>query len=50
MNAALRTRRALTLWALLGLLSFCFLPWYFLQQGSLAVAMPRVWGGPETAS
>ncbi len=50
MNAALRTRRALTLWALLGLLSFCFLPWYFLQQGSLAEAMPRVWGGPETAS
>jgi iron(III) transport system permease protein len=50
MNAGLRTRRALTLWALLGLLSFCFLPWYFLQQGSLAEAMPHIFGGPETAS
>ncbi|NDD02050.1 MAG: iron ABC transporter permease, partial [Betaproteobacteria bacterium] len=50
MNAALRTQRALALWALLGLLSFGFLPWYFLQQGSLAAAMPSVWAGPETAS
>ena len=50
MNAALRTQRALTLWALLGLLSFVLLPWYFLQKGSLLEAMPQVWAGPETAS
>ena len=50
MTAALRTQRALTMWALLGLLSFGFLPWYFLQQGTLAAAMPAVWAGPETAS
>ena len=50
MNAALRTQRALTLWALLGLLSFALLPWYFLQQGSLWSALPHIAGGPETAS
>jgi iron(III) transport system permease protein len=50
MNAALRTQRALTLWALLGLLSFGLLPWYFLQQSTLVQALPLVWGAPETAS
>ncbi len=50
MNAALRTQRALQLWALVGLLSFGFLPWYFLQQGSLWSALPGIWAGPETAS
>ena len=50
MSSVLRTQRALNLWALLGLLSFGFLPWYFLQQGSLLAALPKVWAGPETAS
>ncbi|MCE2665895.1 MAG: iron ABC transporter permease [Limnohabitans sp.] len=50
MNSALRTQRALTLWALWGLLSFVLLPWYFLQQGSLWSALPHIWGGSETAS
>ncbi|MFM1949575.1 MAG: putative 2-aminoethylphosphonate transport system permease protein PhnU, partial [Pseudomonadota bacterium] len=50
MNAALRMQRALSLWALLGLLSFGLLPWYFLQQASLTQALPQVWAGPETAS
>jgi iron(III) transport system permease protein len=50
MNAALRTQRALTLWALLGLLSFGLLPWYFLQQSTLVQALPLVWGAPETGS
>lgn len=50
MNSALRTQRALTLWVLLGLLSFVLLPWYFLQQGSLWSALPHIWGGSETAS
>ena len=50
MSPALRLQRALQAWVLLGLLSFALLPWYFLQQGSLIAAMPRVWDGPETAS
>lgn len=50
MNAAIQTQRALTLWALLGLFSFGFLPWYFLQQGTLTEALPHVWAGPESAS
>ncbi|MEY4077492.1 MAG: putative 2-aminoethylphosphonate transport system permease protein PhnU, partial [Pseudomonadota bacterium] len=50
MNSELSTQRALSLWALLGLLSFGLLPWYFLQQGSLWSALPHIWGGPETAS
>ena len=50
MSSALRTQRALSLWTLLGLLSFGFLPWYFLQQGSLLQALSKVWAGPETAS
>jgi iron(III) transport system permease protein len=50
MNAAQRTQRALSIWALLGLLSFALLPWYFLQQGSLLSALPKVWTGADTAS
>ena len=37
-----------------GLLGFALLPWYFLQQMSLAEAMPGIWlgtgAGAETAS
>lgn len=50
MNAAQRTQRALSIWAILGLLSFALLPWYFLQQGSLLSALPKVWTGADTAS
>ena len=50
MNAAQRTQRALSIWALLGLLSFALLPWYFLQQGSLLSALPKVSSGADTAS
>lgn len=50
MNATQRTQRALSIWALLGLLSFALLPWYFLQQGSLLSALPKVWTGADTAS
>ena len=50
MNPALRLQRALQGWVALGLLGFALLPWYFLQQMSLAEAMPGVWAGAETAS
>ena len=35
---------------MLGLLGFAVLPWYFLQQMSLAEALPGIWAGAETAS
>jgi iron(III) transport system permease protein len=52
MNPALRLQRALQGWVVLGLLGFALLPWYFLQQMSLAEAMPGVLAGAgaETAS
>ena len=50
MNPALRLQRALQGWVVLGLLGFALLPWYFLQQMTLAEAMPGIWAGAETAS
>ena len=50
MNRALRLQRALQGWVVFGLLGFALLPWYFLQQLSLAEAMAGVWAGAETAS
>ena len=45
-----RLRRAIALWAALGLAAFVLLPWYFLQSGSLWGALPGIWAGPTTAS
>ena len=50
MNPALRLQRALQGWVVFGLLGFALLPWYFLQQMSLAEALPGIWAGAETAS
>lgn len=50
MTPALRLQRALQLWAVLGLLAFALLPWYFLQDRSLLSALPEVWKGPESGS
>lgn len=43
-------KRALIRWVLFGLLSFAVLPWYFLQQGSLGLALFDFWGSAENAS
>ncbi|OYQ41359.1 iron ABC transporter permease [Rhodoferax sp. TH121] len=45
-----RLRRAIALWAALGLVAFMLLPWYFLQNGGLWGAMPGIWGKADTAS
>ena len=54
MNPALHLQRALQGWVVFGLLGFALLPWYFLQQMSLAEALPGVLAGTgvgaETAS
>jgi iron(III) transport system permease protein len=50
MNRALHLQRALQGWVVFGLLGFALLPWYFLQQMSLAEALPSLWAGAETAS
>ncbi len=46
----LRARRALQAWAVIGLLAFVLLPWYYLQETSLLAALPQVFGGAQTAS
>ena len=43
-------RRAAGAWLALGVLSFAFLPWYFLADKTLLQALPGVWGGADTAS
>ncbi len=45
-----RPRRAVLIWAWLGLAAYALLPWYFLQRGSLASALPKLFGGMETAN
>ncbi|MBL8343603.1 MAG: iron ABC transporter permease [Rubrivivax sp.] len=49
-RGALRARRALLGWVLLGAASFSLLPWYFPQNVSLWRALPGIFGGAETAS
>jgi iron(III) transport system permease protein len=44
------TDRATQVCFALGVAAYALLPWYFLQSGSLATALPHVFGGPETAS
>jgi iron(III) transport system permease protein len=44
------TPRALVAWLVIGLAGFSLLPWYFLQNATLWQALPRVFGGAETAS
>ena len=48
--SALRSRRAIAAWALLGFAAFTVLPWYFLQQQTLLAGLAGVWGGDATAS
>ncbi len=45
-----RTQRAIHGWVLLGLAAYLLLPWYFMQQGSLGSAIPRLFSGAETAN
>jgi iron(III) transport system permease protein len=45
-----RTRSALLIWVLMGLAAYALLPWYFLQRGSLWSALPKLFGGVETAN
>jgi iron(III) transport system permease protein len=42
--------RAPAAWLAVGLAGFALLPWYFLQNATLWQALPRVFGGAETAS
>jgi iron(III) transport system permease protein len=45
-----RSQRALKAWAVVGLVAFALLPWYYLQDQSLWRALPGVFGGEETAA
>jgi iron(III) transport system permease protein len=45
-----RAQRAIHAWVLLGLLAYVALPWFFLQRGSLASAMPHLFGAEGTAN
>ena len=45
-----RTQRAICGWMLLGLAAYLFLPWYFLQDGSLWQALPGLFGQGTTAN
>jgi iron(III) transport system permease protein len=47
---SLSPTRAIAAWLALGLAGFALLPWYYLQSASLWQALPRVFGGAETAS
>jgi iron(III) transport system permease protein len=49
-RGALRTRRIVAGWLLLGLAAYVLLPWYFPQNLSLWRALPGVFGGADTAS
>ena len=37
-------------WVALGLLAYALLPWYFLQKGTLAAALPLLWRQAEVGS
>jgi iron(III) transport system permease protein len=45
-----RTQRAIYGWVLLGFAAYVVLPWYFLQRGSLAKALPNLFNGQATAN
>jgi iron(III) transport system permease protein len=49
-RGALRTRRIVAGWLLLGLAAYVLLPWYFPQNLSLWRALPGVFGAADTAS
>jgi iron(III) transport system permease protein len=48
--STLRSRRAIAVWALLGLAAYAVLPWYFLQQQSFGSALLGVWSHDASAS
>jgi len=45
-----RTQRAIYIWVLIGLAAYVALPWYYLQSGSLLLAVPKLFAGPVTAN
>ncbi len=45
-----RTQRAIYTWVLIGLAAYLALPWYYLQSGSLLLALPGLFTGPVTAN
>ncbi len=45
-----RTQRAIYAWVLIGLAAYLALPWYYLQNGSLLRALPKLFAEPLTAN
>ena len=45
-----RTQRAIYGWVLLGMAAYVVLPWYFLQRGTLAGALPNLFTGQAAAN
>ena len=41
---------AIRAWVVVGLLGYVALPWYAIQDAGWWMAVPRVFGGPETAN